>query len=136
MQQWRSLTRFQVSMRRICVLKFETSPRPIQKQVLRPNFQKTFFGFTWMFIRRLECLYYFPENMDKNMKLWTTTWNCGQKFRVYLWTFKWTQKCLYNFPGKCEQKHEIVEKNFESTYEHLSEPKNVHTIFWKMWTTT
>ena len=29
-----------------------------------------------------------------------------------------------------------MNKNFESTYEHLSEPRNVHTIFWKMWTKT
>ena len=43
--------------------------------------------------------------------MWTKTWNYGQK-------------------------HEIVDKNFESTYEHLSEPRNVHTIFWKMWTKT
>ena len=45
------------------------------------------------------------------------------------------------FSGKCGQKHEImdkkneiVDKNFESTYEHLSEPRNIHTntvhIFW------
>ena len=27
-----------------------------------------------------------------------------------------------------------MDKNFESTYEHLSEPRNVHIIFWKMWT--
>ena len=40
------------------------------------------------------------------------------------------------FSGKCGQKHEIMDKNFESTYEHLSEPRNVHTIFWKMWTKT
>jgi hypothetical protein len=33
------------------------------------------------------------------------------------------------FFGKCGQKHEIMDKNFESTYEHLSEPRNVHTIF-------
>ena len=33
------------------------------------------------------------------------------------------------FSGKCGQKHEIVDKNFESTYEHLSEPINAHTIF-------
>ena len=44
-----------------------------------------------------KCLYNFLENVDKNMKLWTKTWNHGQKFRVYLWTFKWTQKCSYNF---------------------------------------
>jgi Fe2+ or Zn2+ uptake regulation protein len=36
--------------------------------------------------------------------MWTKTWNYGQK-------------------------HDIVDKNFESTYEHLSEPRNVHTIF-------
>jgi Fe2+ or Zn2+ uptake regulation protein len=24
-----------------------------------------------------------------------------------------------------------MDKNFEFTYEHLSEPRNVHTIFWK-----
>ena len=29
-----------------------------------------------------------------------------------------------------------MDKNFESTYEHLSESRNVHTIFWKMWTKT
>ena len=38
------------------------------------------------------------------------------------------------FSGKYGQKHEIMDKNFESTYEHLSEPRNVYTIFWKMWT--
>ena len=27
------------------------------------------------------------------------------------------------FSGKCGQKYEIVDKNFESTYEHLSEPR-------------
>ena len=43
--------------------------------------------------------------------MWTKTWNYGQKL-------------------------EIVDKNFESTYEHLSEPRNGHTIFWKMWTKT
>ena len=40
------------------------------------------------------------------------------------------------FSGKCGQKHEIIDKNFESTYEHLSEPRNVDTIFQKMWTKT
>ena len=37
-------------------------------------------------------------------KMWTKTWNYGQK-------------------------PEIMDKNFESTYEHLSEPRNVHIIF-------
>ena len=40
------------------------------------------------------------------------------------------------FSGKCGQKHEIMDKIFESTYEYLSEPRNVHTIFWKIWTKT
>ena len=40
------------------------------------------------------------------------------------------------FSAKCGQKHEIMDKNFESTYEYLSESRNVHTIFWKMWTKT
>ena len=34
------------------------------------------------------------------------------------------------FSGKCGQKHEIMDKNFESTYEHLSEARNIHTTFW------
>ena len=40
------------------------------------------------------------------------------------------------FSGKCGQKYEIMDKNFESTYEHLSEPRNIHIIFWKMWAKT
>jgi hypothetical protein len=40
------------------------------------------------------------------------------------------------FSGKYGQKHKIMDKIFESTYEHLSEPRNVHIIFWKMWTKT
>jgi hypothetical protein len=74
--------------------------------------------------------------------MWTKTWNYGQKFRVYLWTFKWTQKCSYNFLENVDkninygQKHKIMDKIFKSTYEHLSEPRNVHIIFWKMWTKT
>ena len=53
---------------------------------------------TWPIrMNMFRCSYNFLKNVDKNMKLWTKTWNSGQKFRVYLWTFKWTQKCSYNF---------------------------------------
>ena len=43
---------------------------------------------------------------------------------------------MWTKTGNYGQKHEIMDKNFESTYEHLSEPRNVHTIFCKMWTKT
>ena len=51
-------------------------------------------------------------------------------------------KCSYNFSENLDkkwnygQKHEIMNKHFEYTYEHSSELRNVHTIFQKMWTKT
>ena len=78
---------------------------------------------TWPIrMNMFKCSYNFLENVDKNMELWTKTWHCGQKFRVYLWTFKWTQKCSYNFlemwtkTWNYGQKYEIIDKNMKYTF--------------------
>ena len=34
------------------------------------------------------------------------------------------------FSGKCGQKHEIIDKNFESTYEHLIVGFNIFLRVW------
>ena len=54
--------------------------------------------------------------------MWTKTWNYGQKHDIVDKNFesniKVNPEMFIQFSGKCGQKHEIVDKHFESTYEH------------------
>ena len=76
-----------------------------------------------------KCSYNFSENVDKNMKLWTNISSLLMNIQV-------NPEIFIQFSRKCRQRHEIMDKHFESTYEHSSEPRNVYTIFQKMWTET
>ena len=60
--------------------------------------------------------------MEKNMKLWIKTWNCGQTFRVYLWTFKWTQKVYFMFLSTFSRK----------LYEHLNMFIRIGYVSWHL----
>ena len=62
------------------------------------------------------------EIIDKNMKLWTKTRNYGQAFRVYLWTFKWTQKVYFMFLSTFSRK----------LYEHLNMFIRIGYVSWHL----
>ena len=67
-------------------------------------------------------------------KMWTKTWNYGQSFRVYLWTFKWTQKCSYNFPENVDKNMKLwtnISGLFMNIHEHSSEPRKCGQLFFK-----
>ena len=92
-----------------------------------------------------KCSYNFPENVDKNMKLWTKIRNYGQTFRVYLWTFKWTKKCSYNFSENVDKNMKLwtnissllmnIQVNPKSVDNYSLSLDNIVHIFWKIvWT--
>ena len=68
------------------------------------------------------------------MKLWTNISSLLMNIQV-------NPEMFIIFSRKCGQKHEIMDKIFESTYEHLSEPKKCSYNFlenvdknMKLWT--
>ena len=88
---------------------------------------------TWpIHMNMFKCSYNFLENVDKNMKLWTKKWNCGQKFRVYLWTFKWTQKCSYNFLENVDKNMKLwtnISSLLMNIHEHSTKPRKCISCF-------
>ena len=71
-----------------------------------------------------KCSYNFPENVDKNMKLWTNILSLLMNIQV-------NPEMFIQVSRKCGQKHEIMDKYFKSTYEHSSEPKKCGQLFLK-----
>ena len=71
-----------------------------------------------------KCLNNFQENVDKNMKLWTNISNLLMNIQL-------NSEMFIQFSRKCRQKHEIMDKQFESTYDHSSEPGKCGQLFFK-----
>ena len=102
-----------------------------------------FWGFGWFWLR-LEIikfgffiLKWFWLVEIKNNKILTkmprNLFNrCQETWPIHMNMFKCSYIFLENVDKNWNygQKHDIVDKNFESTYEHLSEPRNIHTTFW------
>jgi hypothetical protein len=74
-----------------------------------------------------KCSYNFPENVDKNMKLWTNLLSLLMNIQV-------NHKCSYNFPENVDKNMKLLTNIsilLMNIHEHSSEPKNCGQLFFK-----